>query len=91
MSLNHEIGSGLKPNHLGQSQHGQILMVVLLFHHIVAIYGVYQGSGQAYNLIKPVLWWFGSRLRPIFETAPAASKMTLVARVVKSDSKILVC
>ena len=37
-----------------------------------------------------IAWWFSFRLEPIFDTAPAASKMMLALKVVKIDSKIIV-
>ena len=36
-----------------------------------------------------LLWWFGERLKPIFATAPAASKIQLALKVIKSDLKII--
>jgi len=33
-------------------------------------------------------WWFGFRLKPIFNTAPAASKTMLASKGVKIDSNI---
>jgi len=36
------------------------------------------------------IWWFGFRLKPIFNTAPLSSKKTLALKVVKNNSKIII-
>jgi hypothetical protein len=42
------------------------------------------------NQAKFAHWWFSVRLEPIFDTAPAASKMSRDSKVVKRDQKIII-
>jgi len=57
--------------------------------HQVNEYRVFHGFGQA-ELGKICLRCF-FRLEPIFNTASVALKMALASKVVKSDSKIIIC